>query len=65
MSQKTQILSYLKTGKSVTQLDAIARFGCLRLGGRIFELRKAGHAIETERFTTPNGSVVARYRLVS
>lgn len=63
-NQAAQILAHLKEGKAITPIDALTRFGCFRLGARIFELRQAGHAIETERVETPNGSNVAKYRLV-
>lgn len=42
------ILEHLKEGKSITPLDALKMFGCLRLSGRIFDLRKAGYNINTE-----------------
>ena len=40
MSQNTQILEYLKTGKSLTPLEALDIFGCLRLASRINDLKK-------------------------
>jgi len=38
-SQTNQIKEHLEKGKSITQLDALKLFGCLRLSGRIWELR--------------------------
>ncbi len=46
-SQCAEILAYLETGRSITPLEALERFGCFRLGGRIFDLKEAGHNIET------------------
>ncbi len=45
MSQKTQILNYLKRGRAITPLEALRKFGCFRLGARVWELRRAGHNI--------------------
>lgn len=49
VSQEKQILKYLKTHKKgITPLDALRLFGCMRLSGRIFNLREEGHDIRTE-----------------
>ena len=45
ISQNLEILSYLKTGKTLTPLQALKLFGSLRLGARIFNLREQGHNI--------------------
>ena len=63
MSQTQQILAHLKSGKSITPLEALNDYGCFRLGARIYELKQDGHTIETDRFETPTGKKVARYRL--
>ena len=47
MSQAADILAYLKTGASLTPIEALSRFGCLRLAPRCLELREAGYRIET------------------
>ena len=47
MTQNQQILNYLKTGKSLSPIDALNKFGCFRLSGRIYDLKKEGHDIET------------------
>jgi len=47
-SQNDQILAYLKSGKSITPIDALNEFGCFRLAARIYELRASGHRIEKE-----------------
>jgi len=47
-SQNKRILAYLLwTGRGLTQLDALYRFGCFRLGARIYDLRRRGEAIES------------------
>jgi hypothetical protein len=63
MTQNEQILTALEQGDQITPIDALERFGCLRLGARIHDLRQKGHAIHTEHFHTKNGAVVARYSM--
>lgn len=63
-TQAMQILAYLKTGRSLTQLDAYDRFDCTRLGARIFDLKQDGHNITSERVQVPSGKRVASYTLV-
>lgn len=41
-SQNRQIERDLKKGKKITPLQALKDYGCLRLSGRIFELRERG-----------------------
>jgi hypothetical protein len=45
-SQNMAILSHLKSGKTVTSLEALNLFGCLRLGARISELKKPSLAYQ-------------------
>ena len=51
MSQKEEILNHLKSGKTLTALQAVEKFGCLRLGSRIHELKREGNKIKTELVT--------------
>ena len=66
-TQRAMIYQYLKDCGSITPLDALREFGCMRLGARICELRSIGLRIETEREHAVNryGRKVsfARYRL--
>jgi len=62
-SQSTQILAALKAGQHITPIDALNRFGCMRLGARIHELKQAGHKIHTARVETPSGAFVASYSM--
>ena len=48
MTQSDQILAHLKSGNSITPLEALNLFGCFRLGARILDLRKEGYDIQTE-----------------
>lgn len=62
-SQNEQILSWLERGNPLTALDALREFNCLRLSGRIKELREAGHEITTTMITTVTNKRIASYRL--
>lgn len=67
MAQRDDILAYLQEGNTLTPLEALKKFGCFRLSGRIHELRQMKYKIKTDRLTVrkANGSTgnVARYRL--
>jgi hypothetical protein len=62
MTQAQRILIYLKTGKSLTPLDALKKFGCFRLAARISDLRSQGHTIWTNYITKDNKTFAA-YKL--
>ena len=68
MSQKSNILAALKAGERLTPLDALERFGCMRLAARIGELLYDGWPIVKEdvviRPGEPTQKTVAGYRLV-
>jgi hypothetical protein len=42
MGQNEQILDYLRKNGSITQAEAVERFGCYRLGARIWDLKRRG-----------------------
>ena len=68
-SQNEMILKYLQTHRTgITPLQALNKFGCFRLSGRIFDLREQGYKIITNmvEITTSDGDTksVAQYRLV-
>lgn len=52
--QCSLILAYLKKHGSITPMDAMTEFGCMRLGARIFDLKAEGHNIETTIETRVN-----------
>jgi hypothetical protein len=64
-SQKAQVKDWLSKGKSITPMEALEMFGCMRLAAVVFELRDEGMAIETEKYLTPSGKYVARYRITN
>lgn len=61
-SQNTAVLAWLKRGRTLTALEALRRFGCLRLAARCHDLTRAGHPIVGESVTR-GGRRFARYRL--
>ena len=67
MAQNKEILQYIEEYGSITPLDALREFGCMRLASRISELRQEGYPIITETETAKNrkGKKVryARYRM--
>jgi len=65
-SQNERILAHLQRGHTITPLEAVEHFGCLRLAARIAELEDAGHRIEHEMVRDrQSGKRYARYRLMS
>lgn len=54
MTQTTLILDHLKAHHSITPLDALRLYGCMRLGARIWELKRMGHRIRSEIVTDVN-----------
>ena len=63
LTQNQQILDYLKSGKKITPLTALKKFGCFRLSARIFNLKEEGHAIITNNVTR-KGKTFADYSLM-
>lgn len=48
MAQRDQILEHLRSGKSITAIDALNLYGCFRLAARIYDLRRKGLDIKDE-----------------
>lgn len=69
LSQCEQIIRYLRKHKTgLTKLQALEKFDCMNLGGRICDLRQAGYNIVSVWYEKkkPNGDVkrFVQYRLV-
>ena len=47
MTQTSLVLAHLRTGASLTPLEALERWGCFRLAARIDELKREGHEIDS------------------
>ena len=67
MSQTEKILDCLRSGNTITPAEALEWYGCFRLAARIADAKALladDEVIVTERYHTPRGAIVARYRLV-
>ena len=66
-SQSKRILEYLKSGGSISPLEALRMFGCGRLGARIYDLKKQGYSFvttaEVQRGEDGEYKCYARYKL--
>lgn len=60
-SQKANVRAWLLDGRSITPLEALNKFGSLRLSAIIFRLREEGLPIEMERLQVSPKKRVARY----
>lgn len=54
MTQREAILDVLKSGDSISSLEAFAEFGITRLSAIIFDLRKKGYNITGKDETITN-----------
>ena len=59
-TQQKAILAYLKRGEKLTGIKALQLFGCFRLAARIYDLKCAGHTIES-RMITERGKKCSEY----
>ena len=68
-SQCELVLRYMQDFGSITPIDALEQFSCMRLGARIWDLKHAGHKIKSELVSHKNvyGQPVhyARYSLIT
>ena len=48
IAQTEKILAYMKGGGSLTGLEALQLFGCMRLGARVYDLKKRGFDIRSK-----------------
>ena len=66
MTQTAKILEHIERYGSITPLDALKEYGCMRLASRVSDLKRAGFQIVREMETSKNrdGEPVryARYR---
>lgn len=60
-SQRKRIAEHLKSGNSITPLEALKKFDCFRLASRISEIKKDGLIIRTEMVRETTGKTFARY----
>lgn len=63
MTKKDKVRQHLEWGKTLTQIEALKRYGSMRLSSIIFDLKhKEGMDIVTE-MVTENNSTFARYKI--
>lgn len=67
LTQCEKILNYIKSNGSITPLDALREFGCMRLASRITDIKAQGYDIISKLESNKNryGDTVryARYTL--
>lgn len=54
MTQKCRVLQYIQCFGSITSAQAFADLGIVRLGSRIFDLRRDGYQITSETMRGKN-----------
>lgn len=68
MSQCNRVLQHLQIHGSITPLEAMQEYGIMRLGARIYDLKKMGYIIDSSMETGKNrhGESIsyARYSLL-
>lgn len=69
MTHCDRVLDYMRRKGSISQKEAADAFGCERLSGRIYDLKRMGYRIVTTFDTKPNrfGDMTrfARYYLIT
>jgi hypothetical protein len=48
MSQTDEVLRFLKSGRKLTAIEALRRFGTFRLAARILDLKRKGYRVQSE-----------------
>lgn len=69
VTQCDRILQYIEENGSITQLQALREFGCMRLASRMSDIKKMGYPVKMEMEKSKNryGEPVhyARYTICS
>lgn len=60
-SQCAMIREWLEQGNTITSLEALTKFGCMRLASRVFDLRERGLDVQKRTITLGNGKRVCEY----
>lgn len=61
-SVSERLLAHLSKGRTITTIQALEKWGCLRIPNRVCELRKEGHHIESISMRA-NGKNFTKYRM--
>lgn len=54
LTQCDKILQYIEENGSITPLDALKEFGCMRLASRMCDIKKMGYPVKKEMETAKN-----------
>lgn len=54
VTQCDRILQYIEENGSITQIDALREFGCMRLASRMCDIKKMGYPVKKEMETAKN-----------
>ena len=60
-SQEKQISRDLERGRKITPMSALTEYNCMRLGARIYDLKRKGMQIKTNIVELANGKRIAQY----
>ena len=63
MTQTEMLLMDLQRGQTVTPLQALKRYGCMRLSARVYDLRSEGMPVKSRPVKTKTGKMVSGYFL--
>jgi hypothetical protein len=61
ISQVKLVGAYLMQGHSITPIEALNLFGCMRLSAVIYNLKERGYKIQSQIITVPSGKRVSEY----
>ena len=64
LSQNKAVIKYLKKHRTLTAMEALAKFKCFRLASRINDLRNYGYIIRTHMIYESNGKRYAKYQYI-
>ena len=54
MTQVEKIIDYIETEGSITPLEALREFGCMRLASRITDIKKLGYPVVRQMESSKN-----------
>ena len=54
MTQCERILQYIEENGSITQIDALREFGCMRLASRMCDIKKMGYGVTKDMEKSKN-----------
>lgn len=62
-TQRWLVQTHLESGRTLTPLEALDKYGIGRLAARVLELKKAGVAVQSRMVEVGSGKRVAEYSL--